>query len=268
MLFFAAVGGAVYYFNFRPVPTCFDKIQNQKEEGVDCGGPCISCERLTIKDVEVNWVKYLKLDSDRYDLIAQVTNPNPNYGLANLIYTFKLKNSSGQIIKEQKGTGFILPHQEKYIVEAGVTAPDEVMGVDLEIEKSSLENWSQLNSNLELPNVYVLNKVFESLDEQPGVSQISGIIKNDSAFDFDQIVVTAVLFDNNEQIIGINKTEARTVLAQEERYFSAQWFTPLNKDAISSIIVQAETNFLSDENFIREYVVPEKFQQYGPATSQ
>jgi len=268
VLFFVAVGVAVYFVKYRPAPSCFDKIINQGEQDVDCGGPCMSCERLTIKDINVDSVGYLKLNAGRYDLYAKITNPNPNFGLAVLNYTFLLKNSSGQVIKEQKGTSFILSHQGKYIIEAGVSLTQEVSAVNLEIEKTPPENWSQLSSNLELPNIYVLNKVFQLADGQTGVSQISGNIKNDSAFDLDQIVVSIVLFDSNNQIIGVNKTEARTVLAGEERYFSAQWFSPLNKNAISSIIVEAQTNLLSNENFISKFVVPEKFQQYGPATSK
>jgi hypothetical protein len=26
-----------------PEPTCFDQVQNQGEEDIDCGGPCIPC---------------------------------------------------------------------------------------------------------------------------------------------------------------------------------------------------------------------------------
>ncbi|RME54233.1 hypothetical protein D6777_04460 [Candidatus Woesearchaeota archaeon] len=29
------------------LPTCYDAVQNQGEEGIDCGGPCESCEQVT-----------------------------------------------------------------------------------------------------------------------------------------------------------------------------------------------------------------------------
>lgn len=31
------------------LPSCFDEIQNQNETGVDCGGPCVPCEKETIE---------------------------------------------------------------------------------------------------------------------------------------------------------------------------------------------------------------------------
>jgi len=27
----------------KPIPDCYDNIQNQGEQGVDCGGPCVPC---------------------------------------------------------------------------------------------------------------------------------------------------------------------------------------------------------------------------------
>lgn len=31
------------------LPSCFDNLQNQNETGIDCGGPCISCEKETVE---------------------------------------------------------------------------------------------------------------------------------------------------------------------------------------------------------------------------
>ncbi len=256
------IGFGVYWFYFRQAPTCADGIQNQNEEDIDCGGPCaVSCERLTIKDIQVGWVKYLRLEDNRYDLAAKINNPNPNFGLSQFSYVFKTYNSSGSEIKEQRGTGFILPDQEKYLIEGNVMVSEAISRVDLVVEKVPNENWQKINAEYRLPSIYVLNKEFKSLDDQPEVSQASGLIKNDSAFDFDSIAVSIILFDAEKQVIGVNKTEARTVLAGEERYFSALWFTLINGQ-VSSIDMRAETNLLSDENFISKYGAPEKFQEY------
>ena len=63
-LFFLAVfGGVVFwiYQSTRPVLTCFDKIQNQDEEGVDCGGKCqILCRADSIKPI-VYWQRFFKV---------------------------------------------------------------------------------------------------------------------------------------------------------------------------------------------------------------
>jgi len=263
IIFFVLVGTGVYFAYFRHVATCFDGIQNQGETGVDCGGPCsFSCERLTIRDVQVNWVKYLNLQDNQYDLIAQIANPNPNYGVSDLKYTFKIYDSSGKEIKDQSGASFILPNQQKYLIEGGVNVGAPIGKIELAIEPTAQKDWAETSTDYQTPNIYVLNRQFSALDNPPGASQVSGTIKNDSPFDFDSIVVSIVLLDADKQIIGVNKTEANTVMAGEERYFNATWFTPIDKSRLDSIDIQADTNLLSDNNFMQKYGAPEKFQEY------
>ncbi|KKU42980.1 MAG: hypothetical protein UX56_C0001G0015 [Candidatus Azambacteria bacterium GW2011_GWD2_46_48] len=51
ILFF--IGGG-FYFAFRSPASCFDKIQNQGEEDIDCGGPCATaCEEKELKPLEI-----------------------------------------------------------------------------------------------------------------------------------------------------------------------------------------------------------------------
>jgi len=258
-----------YYKWFYNAPTCFDNKQNQKEEGVDCGGPCaISCERLTIKDLQIEWVKFLPLKDNHYDLAAKITNPNPNFGLGELAYIFRLYDASGAKIKEQTGSSFIAPGQKKYLVEGNVTTDKPIDKVELAITKSEPVDWQKLKEGFQMPNIYVHDKQFKFLEKSAATAQASGIIKNDSLFDFDTISVAIVLFDENKEVVGVNKTEARTVPAGEERYFAALWFNQL-APAVTNVDMQAETNLFLDENFMRRFgVLGEKFQEYGPTTSQ
>ena len=266
LLVLGLIGFGVYWQYFRHIPTCFDKIQNQGEEDVDCGGPCIPCERLTIRDLQVQWAKFLPLAADTVDLAAYISNPNPNYGLAQFDYTFKLYDSAGRLVKEQPGQSYILPNQKKYLIEGSVVADQKVSLVELEIATSSKEIWKKTNSDYQLPQLSVSNKQFQFLDNPPGASQASGIIKNNSAFDFDTISVSIILYDDAQEIIGVNKTQARTVMANEERYFSALWYTPINRDRLNSMDVYVETNLLLDANFMSKYGIQEKFQEYPTAT--
>ena len=104
------------------------------------------------------------------------------------------------------------------------------------------------------------------MENPPGASQVTGLIRNESAFDFDSVTASVILYDDNHQIIGVNKTEARTVLAGEQRYFSVLWYSPISRDKLSSVEVQVDTNLLSDANFMQKYGVPEKFQEYPTPT--
>jgi len=265
-LILLAVGA--YFKWFYRAPTCFDAKQNQNEEGVDCGGPCsISCELLTVKNLRIEWAKAIFLKEGLYDAVAKVENINPNYGLDKFNYTFKLFDENKQLLVQKQGTSFILPGQKKYIIEANLSSAKKPSSTEFIIDESLKTDWQRLKNDFKSPDIFIHDKQFKYLENQPGkpsqggVAQASGIIKNSSSFDFDKISVSVVLFDEKKEIIGVNKTEAYTIPAGEERYFSALWFSPLAGE-VKSADMLADTNLFSDSNFMRRYGVPEKFQQY------
>jgi hypothetical protein len=221
----------------------------------------LSCERLTIKEIQVESVKYVLLKEKTYDLVARVNNQDPNYGLVQFKYTFSIFDFDGALMLERAGTDFILPSENKYLIEANIETAKPLGKVTLKIEPSAKTDWQKLAENYESPNIYVHDRQLNLSGSQQVQSEVTGIIRNDSLFDFDRIIVTVVLFDEEKEIIGVNKTEARTILAGEDRYFSAVWFTPINGEVASSD-VKAETNLFQDSNFMRRFGVQEKFQQY------
>jgi len=262
VVFFALVGTGIYFKYIKAKPTCFDGVRNQNEENLDCGGPCVSCERRTIKNIETEWAIFVNLKDNRYDMAAKVVNPNPNFGLARLNYSFNLYDSSGQLIKEQKGRDYILPGGSKYLIEMNVDAGQPVSKVELALVEPLAEEWLRVNEQYSAPSIFVQNKTFRFLDEgSDRESEASGTIKNNSDFDLDSVEVSIILFDENKNPIGINKTLVRTLSAGEERHFSALWYEPL-RGAVKSFDMLAQTNLFSDENFLRRYGTVEKFQEY------
>lgn len=263
------LGTGAYYKWFYRAPTCFDNKQNQGETGVDCGSPCaMSCELLTVKDLQVEWAEAVFLKDGLYDLAAKVDNVNPNYGLGHFDYTFKLLGAQGELIAQKQGSSFILPGQKKYIIETNVAAGAKPVKAELAITSAQKTDWQRLTNDFATPDIFVQDKQFKYLENQAGqaaslagVAQASGVVKNNSNFDFDKIVISVVLFDVNKEIIGVNKTEVYTVPAGEERYFSALWFSPLS-DEVKSVDMLADTNLFSDSNFMKRFGTQEKFQEY------
>ncbi len=252
----------VYFGWFYQPAGCFDNKQNQGETGVDCGGPCaLSCERLTIKPVEALWSRAVPLKENAYDLVAQVNNPNPNFGLGQVKYNFKVYDSGNQLLAQKSGVDYILPGQKKYLIEANVALAKTPAKVEIIIDAAAKADWQELKDNFESPDIYVHDKQFKYLEGQTGVAQASGIIKNNSQFDFDKISVAVVLFDENKDIVGVNKTVALTIPAGEERYFAVLWYDAL-PGQVKSADMLADTNLFSDANFMRRYGTQQKFQEY------
>jgi len=255
-IFLILLGTGIYYAFLKPGPTCVDNIRNQGEEEVDCGGPCISCEIKTLKDVEVIWAQAIPLSQNYYDLAAKVRNPNPNFGNPGVKYEFQLKDKSGQIVGKKSGTTFILPNSTKYIIENNFDSQGQIDSVQIKIDTGDKLSWLKLK-DYQTPELYVKDKKFEIINQPTFFAEASGVVKNSTTFGFDKVDADIVLFDSNSKLIGAAKSEMRTLTAGEERYFSVRWFSPIAGE-VKFFDMQAETNLFSDDNYMRVYGVPQE----------
>src|SRR3989344_4259594 len=96
-LFFLAIFGGVGFWIYsatRPVLTCFDKIQNQGEEDVDCGPVCGNACLSLLKPVEVRGSYIFKVKEESgvsdHDVLFRVSNPNAQFGSAWVNYEVTL----------------------------------------------------------------------------------------------------------------------------------------------------------------------------------
>src|SRR3989344_5052289 len=123
-LFFLAIfGGAGFwiYDSFRSVPTCFDKIQNQGEEDVDCGPVCGNVCLSSLKSIEGRNSHLFKIKEENggsdFDALFRVSNPNTQFGSAWVNYELTLFDGQGQALLQKPGRFYILPGQTKYVYE-------------------------------------------------------------------------------------------------------------------------------------------------------
>ncbi|MBU1136950.1 FxLYD domain-containing protein [Patescibacteria group bacterium] len=254
----AAIVFLVYFLN-RPAPTCSDGVKNQSEEDIDCGGPCSSCELLEIKDIEVLSTKSVSTQNDFYGLMAQVKNPNQNYGSGKVPFTFKIYDSSGDLIIQSSGQTYILPNQTKYIIKPKVDVNRSPGKVEISFGKIE---WEKL-INYQAPSLPIQQKEYRLLDyRESGFSQAKGILVNKSNFDFSRIDLDILLFDSFGRLIGLNTTEVNILLSGQARDFIATWFDEIDGQ-VAVIEIEAETNIFDKDNYLPTgQGIPEKFQEY------
>ena len=88
-LILLALVSLLIYNILKPDPTCFDGKQNQREEGVDCGGPCQPCEEeINAQDLKVMEKAFVYGGPKKYDVMAKISNPNDQYGSPKFSYKF------------------------------------------------------------------------------------------------------------------------------------------------------------------------------------
>jgi len=237
---------AILFWSEQVDMTCFDGIQNQKEENIDCGGPCEkSCEPLQQKKINVLDASYVLISGDAYNLIGLISNDNPNYGSGSVEYKFNVFSDSGNLIKTISSYTYILSNQIKYVVLPGVKISQNIGRVEMEIIDSQFE---LLDAGKE-PKLLVSSKDIVMNDDK---TKISGIVQNSSSFDYAKVNVVAVLKERDTgKILLAGSTVLNTVLAGEMRMFYIEWPRYLGSSDYEWSIL-AETNVFDASNYYRK----------------
>jgi len=248
------------YSWLKPVPSCFDGKRNQNEEGTDCGGVCaMKCEIVLNDGIKVKEAGFVNNGSaERYDIYALIKNPNNFFGSNSFDYKLIIKGSSGNIIAEEKGSSFALPGEEKYLVENNLEIKEIPNSVELEI---SNEKWVEFEDFFEKPQLKIVNKNYGEISSGVGFSEVTGLLKNESPFDFSSIKIEVILKDESGKIVALNSTEMNTVKSAENREFRAFWPNRFSGN-VRNIEVQTEVNVFSSEAFVKKYFKTKEFQSY------
>lgn len=256
---FLLVVFGIYYW-LKPGPSCFDNIQNQNEEGLDCGGVCAKkCDLAAQQDIAVLGAGFVNSGvANNIDIFGEVSNPNQTLGSGNFEYQFIVKNSADTAIANYSGTGFILPGEKKYILMPNISVQDIPAKVDLKIGKTQ---WTEANEFYEKPQLNVVYKNYTEISSGVGFFEATGLVKNESPFDFSNIKIAVILRDANEKIVTLNSTEMNTVIAGENRDFRVYWPNRFSGD-VANMEVQAEVNIFNSEAFVKKNFKPQQFQQY------
>jgi len=259
LILILAISGISYgiYSIYHEEPTCFDDIQNQGEEGVDCGIACGKLCAPEIQTLSVEFSKLLKIGNNKYDFVAQISNPNLVYASRRISYDILFKDSKDNIFATQPGTIYILPMQKRYVVHTGLSVEQEPVQAELVIK--GVEWWKVKAGEFSSIDFKLRNEQYSPSEGNNAFYR--AVLFNDSEFDFARVDIRVILFDDNNYIVAINRTDARTFLSFTERYFQVTW--PHKISVVNPrIVVEATTNVFEEGNLIRQYGDREKFQQF------
>jgi len=243
-IIFSAIALIIYLIQ-SPDPTCSDGKQNQRERGVDCGGPCSPCKDVTeTKDLSVEEVKFLLVEDNTYDIVAKVSNPNNSFGAGTFKYVFNLKNETGASVGTSEGTSFILPADTRYVAKIGVTTSGGSIPTSAEFSISDVK-WETLEG-ISKPQIGVYGKNF-GIDPSGIGSKVEGTIRNESTYDLKKIEVVIVLRDERGDVIGINTTQRDSIRAKEQQNFQVTWPTAIEEN-VQKIEIDPQTNVFDSQN--------------------
>jgi hypothetical protein len=260
LIFFILLGGVSYaILNISQTePTCFDNVQNQGEEDIDCGTICGTSCAPRVVPIQILSAELISLAEGQYDFVAQVKNANTFVGGANVSYDIIVTDETGQEMTPIRGTFYILPAQTKYIIKSPLLVSGFPVSARM-IIKDVL--WHTVNAS-DLQIDFPLIQEQHGISTVPGVKyQVEGLIGNSSEFDFDKVDVAVIVLDSQGAIQSVTTTVINTFVAKSQRYFKVIWPTSIEGDAVT-VQVQATTNVFNNSNFIRRYGTQEEFQKF------
>ncbi len=251
LLFFGAVLFSVYYLFIRVAPTCTDGRQNQDETGIDCGGTCTKqCEPpLNAKDIVAREVMFVPGERNSYDVLAKIHNPNDIAGASRFSYTFTLRDTAGSILAEQSGSSFILPQETKYLFEFHLSTQARPARATIEISQVV---WERFQGYTERPRVTVVQQAYERIQSGPGFGAATGLVINDSPYDFRSLLVKVVLRDTAGKPLAINSTEMLTMPSGGQRDFRLVWPAAFPGE-VKEVEMLVDADMYHSENFIRQF---------------
>jgi len=195
------IGGIIWVGRillFPSAASCSDGRQNQGEEGVDCGGPCVPCALQNVQDIQIRWAQVIPL-STGISLAAEIYNPNSALAAQSFDYTFSLINQSGGVEKEIQGSSFIYGGELKYLSEPFV----DITAQQNSSVQLTIKNIKWIDARIYAkPNIEAQD-IKTTFDKTVLVS--GSVVSHDEAT-FANVRVVALLFDANSKFAGVSRT--------------------------------------------------------------
>lgn len=209
-------------------PTCFDNKQNQREQGIDCGGTCVQlCKHIQLQPV-VRWQQLFKVTEGVYTATAYISNGNLDAEAIKVPYTFTIYDSQNQVIGTRKGITYIPPGKNFAIVETGIPLSNAVPVRTL-FEFGDNFIWRQAAPNQ--PTVTVEDQVWSNVAVSP---LITANLTNPTFTDIAKVNVAIIIYDSEKNAFAASRTVVDNLTRQSQQQIVFTWPEPFSK-AISSI---------------------------------
>ena len=238
-IFFILTGSIIYFYFIKdasePIPT-----------------PAVSVQPLLVVSERL-----LKIGDFDYDFLAEIRNPNTDFGAAAISYELNLFDQANELVTTKKGLASLLPGQTRHEIISPIVVDKEVFKTEFKINDVV---WERLKGFIPQSLFSTKNQEYSRLTSGQGFSRLRATLSNDSNFDFNRVDVHIVLFGENGNVLAINRTDIRTFLAKTARFIEVKWLKPF-EGRVDRIEINAYTDVFKNENFLKEHGIQEKFQK-------
>jgi hypothetical protein len=213
------VGYMVYVFFIKKTPTCFDRVQNQNERGIDCGGVCSLVCTADVKTIVPVWSRVFHTAGDVYSVAAYVENQNKTAGVKQISYEFRIYDDKNILAGEPiTGTTFVGPNDKTAIFASPLKTGNRIPTRAF-FSFTTQPAWYTTDTKYHLPQ---LRTAQVKLSDEATVPKLSADVVNPTIYNYRNIEVIAILYNASGNAINASKTTIESLPQQstETVYFT------------------------------------------------
>lgn len=197
-------------------------------------------------DLEIGEGRVISIGGGRYDLYATLLNPNDDWW-AEVDYSFLMGGEQTDV-----QTGFVLPSQEKPLVELAVESSIPISSASLVIQEV---RWQRVDHHVisdyptwanERLDFSISTSSFETETRFDGETfgRTAFTIQNDTAYSYYHVGLFVLLLRGNS-VVGVNRTTLSSLESGVEREVVVNWFGTL--PSVSQVQILPELNIFDLE---------------------
>lgn len=191
--------------------------------------------------LEFSAVRFFPLLSGQYIAYAEVENKNLDLAVFSATYTVAVTNASGQQMYATTAKTFLLPGEKQYVITPAFTSPEAPTAGSVTVSDVHFQK------RLAIPEVRLLTPAVSYRDAVNGL-EIEGSVVNQSPFTLGKVRLTFLLYDRQNNVVGLIQREESTLRPNTRRTFPQIWPGNVTARDISRIEAVASTNVLDAGN--------------------
>ncbi len=217
-----AVGIPVYFVFIQKEPTCSDKVQNQNEEGIDCGG---ICQRACIDQVVslpiTMWSRGFNVVGGTYNLVAYVQNANVEYVSDPTRYIFRVYDKDNILIGVREGVASVPPVKSFPIFEQSFEAGERVPA-KVFFEFTREMTWKKYKGTK--PEVEVADERFVgTTTAASSTPRLEATLVNKTVQTYRNIEVVAIVYDADANAMASSRTYVDVLPGTDQKGIIFTW---------------------------------------------
>lgn len=228
VFFLSAITFYFFWKFWYTAPTCFDRVKNGDETGVDCGGSCsLVCENGVISPI-VRWdPRIFEIENGVWSAVIYVENPNIESFASYFPYKFTVYDDQNNILAEREGATILPKNRTVGIFEGGILIPEGKKPRRTVFEQGNVV-WKRVGDAAS--DISITHTPLLRLDSSP---RVEAKIKNNDLENVQNIELVAVVFDSKDNAVATSRTFIEEIKGDSSSEVFFTWPKPFDLGEIA-----------------------------------